>query len=246
VLHPGAQRTFAPSYTVTAASGAEVVAAPQTDLEEALTVHDETTAQDAATTTLDWRHFEPMRLPPILRHAMEAFAEHGYHGTSVRDIARRVGQTVPAIYYHYENKQALLFTLVTDSLEDAQARCRAAEAEADDDPVDRFRMLITSIVLYIANRRELSFLEGEIRSLEPDKRDACVAMRDEIEGMVVAAIEDGVSQGRFTTEYPADAARAVLAMCLGVATWYRPDGRLTPEQLAERYVDFALGAVGGA
>ncbi len=208
-------------------------------------MHEQAT-QDPATTLEDWRHYEPLQLSPILRHAMEAFAEHGYHGTSVRDIARRVGQTVPAIYYHFENKQALLFTLVTESLEEAQRRCRMAQAEAGADPVERFRALITCIVLYIANRRELSFLEGEIRSLEPDKRDACIAMRDEVEHMVVAAIEDGVAQQRFTTPHPpADAARAVLAMCLGVATWYRPDGRLTPEQLADRYVDFALGAVGG-
>jgi AcrR family transcriptional regulator len=175
---------------------------------------------------------------------MEAFNEQGYHGTSVRDIASRVGVTVPALYYHYENKQALLTTLLETSMRDVLDRCRAAAAEAGDDPQDRFRAMVESIVLSMAHRQGLAFLDTEIRSLEPANRARYVALRDYLEHMLLDTVRDGVARGAFTTPIPVDAVRAVLIMCQGVANWYRADGPLSPAQIAERYVLLALGTVG--
>lgn len=191
-----------------------------------------------------WRDYGPLDLHPILRHAMEAFNEHGYHGTSVRDIAGRVGVTVPAIYYHYANKQALLATLLETSMKDVLDRCRAASAAAGDDPLTRFRAMVESIVLYMANRKGLAFLDTEIRSLEPANRARYVALRDYLEHMLLDTVRAGLAQGVFTTPIPEDAVRAVLVMCQGVANWYRPDGPLAPAQIAERHVLLSLGTVG--
>ena len=195
---------------------------------------------------MHWRAYEPLDLHPVLTHAMEAFNEHGYHGTSVRDIARRVGVTVPVLYYHYENKQALLVTLLDTSMRDVLDRCRAAVAEAGEDPVARFSAMVECIVLYMANRRGLAFLDTEIRSLEPENRARYVALRDYLEHMLLDTVEAGIAQGRFTTPIPADASRAVLTMCQGVANWYHPDGPLSPEAIAERHVLLCLGTVGYA
>ncbi|NBM14720.1 TetR/AcrR family transcriptional regulator [Streptomyces sp. GC420] len=191
-----------------------------------------------------WRTYGPLELHPILLHAMEAFNEHGYHGTSVRDIAGRVGVTVPALYYHYENKQALLATLLETSMKDVLDRCRAAAAEAGDDPLPRFCVMVESIVLYMANRKGLAFLDTEIRSLEPQNRARYVALRDYLEHMLLDTVKAGIAQGSFTTPIPVDAVRAVLIMCQGVANWYRAEGTLSAEEVAERHVLLSLGTVG--
>lgn len=191
-----------------------------------------------------WRSYGPLVLHPILRHAMEAFNEHGYHGTSVRAIAGRVGVTVPALYYHYENKQALLATLLETSIKDVLDRCRAAAGEAGDDPLARLCVMVESIVLYMAHRQQLAFLDTEIRSLEPSNRARYVALRDYLEHMLLDTVEAGRARGVFTTPIPADATRSVLIMCQGVANWFRADGPLTAEEVAERHVLLCLGAVG--
>ncbi|MFI9833590.1 TetR/AcrR family transcriptional regulator [Streptomyces sp. NPDC051913] len=191
-----------------------------------------------------WRHYDPLSLHPILLHAMEAFNEHGYHGTSVRDIAGRVGVTVPALYYHYENKQALLATLLETSMTDVLDRCRAAAAEAGDAPVPRFCAMVESIVLYMAHRKGLAFLDTEIRSLDAGNRARYVALRDYLEHMLLDTVKSGAAQGVFTTPIPADAVRGVLIMCQGVANWYRAEGPLTAEEIARRHVLLALGTVG--
>lgn len=192
----------------------------------------------------DWRHFEPLQLHPILRHSLTAFHEHGYHGTSVRDIAKLLGQTVPAIYYHFENKQALLITLLMRSMEDVLHRCELAAAEAGDDAVERLRLLIDCVTRYVAHRREFIVLDSEIRSLEEPNRAAYVARRDALQSLVRGAVVQGAEEGLFATEHPSDAARALLTMCLGIGSWFRPDGPLTPEELGPRYATFALGLVG--
>ncbi|WRZ88332.1 TetR/AcrR family transcriptional regulator [Streptomyces sp. NBC_01007] len=191
-----------------------------------------------------WRSYGPLTLHPILQHAMEAFNEHGYHGTSVREIAGRVGVTVPALYYHYENKQALLSTLLETSMRDVLDRCRTAAEEAGDDPLPRFSGMVESIVLYMAHRKGLAFLDTEIRSLEPANRARYVALRDYLEHMLLDTVQAGIRQGTFTTPIPADAVRAVLIMCQGVANWYRESGSLTAEEVAERHVLLSLGTVG--
>ncbi|MFJ3981142.1 TetR/AcrR family transcriptional regulator [Streptomyces fungicidicus] len=201
-------------------------------------------SQDSTPPAEHWRQYGPLDLHPILLRAMEAFNEQGYHGTSVRDIAGRVGVTVPALYYHYENKQALLATLLETSIKDVLDRCRAAAGEAGDDPLARFCGMVESIVLYMAHRQQLAFLDTEIRSLEPSNRARYVALRDYLEHMLLDTVEAGRAQGVFSTPIPADAVRSVLVMCQGVANWFREDGPLTAEEVAERHVLLSLGTVG--
>ncbi|GAA5210907.1 TetR/AcrR family transcriptional regulator [Streptomyces thinghirensis] len=192
----------------------------------------------------DWREYGPLELPPILAHSLDAIVEHGYHGTSVRDLARRVGVTVPALYYHYQNKQAILVELLMGSLTTVLGRCRSAVAEVGDDPVERFSALVECVVLFMTHRAPLAFLDTEIRSLEPDNRARYIELRDELESLLRDAVRDGAEVGVFTTPVPVDASRAVLAMCQAVAQWYRPDGPLGAQEIAERYVTIALAAVG--
>jgi AcrR family transcriptional regulator len=73
-----------------------------------------------------WRHCHPLELSPILAAALEAFDEKGFHGATVRDIARRVGQTVPALYYHHENKEAMFVALQDLGVDELNWRVKTA------------------------------------------------------------------------------------------------------------------------
>ena len=190
------------------------------------------------------RTHEPVGAPAILKHALAAIEEHGYDGTTVRDIARRVGVTVPTLYYHFDNKQAILVELLMSSMELLLGRCRVALAEAGRNPVDRYVALITAIVEFMAQSGSHGLLDSEIRSLEPANRTKYIALRDELETQLHRIIADGVAQGAFTTAYPVETGRAVLTMCQSIPRWFNPAGPLTPQQLAHRYVTIALDAVG--
>lgn len=193
----------------------------------------------------DWQTYsESEDLPPILFHSLDAFVANGYHATTVRDVARRLGQTVPAIYYYYENKQALLMALLSLSIDDLVSRCERAAAEEPDDPLARFSKIIRCIILYSTNRRKFALLDAEIRGLEPGNRAEYVAKRDKIEAILTAAINDGIDAGIFAEGNARAVSRAMLAMCRGVAGWYRSDGPLAPAELGDLYVMYARRLAG--
>jgi AcrR family transcriptional regulator len=191
-----------------------------------------------------WRHYEPLELSPILSAALDAFYEHGFHGTTVREIARRVGQTVPSLYYHHQNKEGVFVALLELSTGDVAWRVTEAAAAAPG-TLQRFVNIVETIVLYMANRTRLAALDMELRHLSPDNRQRYAARRKEIENLMRGVIEAGVAEDVFVAPHPDETARAILGMCQSIARWYQPTGPVKPRDLVERYVDIALMAAGG-
>lgn len=64
----------------------------------------------------------------MLDAALELFAERGFAGTSIRDIAERVGMTKASLYYHFAAKQELLFALVEPAMDELTSCAEAAES----------------------------------------------------------------------------------------------------------------------
>ena len=192
-----------------------------------------------------WRTFLPLHLDPVLRAAVEAFVELGYHGATVGDIARRCGLSKPGTYHYYPRKEEMLIAILDLTMADLLERSRAAIEEGGDDPVRRFALLVECLALYHTHRGELAFIgASEMRSLEPACRDRIARVRLEQQRMLDAEVATATAAGRFTTPFPHEASRAVATMCTGLAQWYRPHGPLSPEEIAEQYVGFALDMMG--
>lgn len=197
-----------------------------------------------ATPPLDWRESPSIELSPILTCALDAFYENGFHGTSVRDIASRVGVTVPALYYHHENKEMILFTLLDSSIGQLHSMCESALVEPVDEPELVFFNLIESITRYMSKSGKISYLDSEIRSLSPELRKVYVSKRDVVEAMVLAQVEAGFKAKVFELTSPRDTTRALLGMVQAITTWYNPDGDLTIDDVAAMYRDIAAHTVG--
>ncbi|MBW0100990.1 TetR/AcrR family transcriptional regulator [Pseudonocardia sp. KRD291] len=196
---------------------------------------------------VDWRRYTHDRtLPDVLDAALDVFVKFGYHGTTVRAIAMKAGLSVPGLYHHHSSKQEMLATLLRISNEDVMARSRAALAAAEDAPRDRFIALVENIVLYMSHRRRLARAAREIHALEEPYRSRHVALRDELQRMVLTEVEAARATGEFRTTDPNEATRAVLVLCQGVAEWYTPGGPKRPEEIAAQYIGFALALVGGS
>ncbi|MEU1275539.1 TetR/AcrR family transcriptional regulator [Streptomyces sp. NPDC005799] len=192
----------------------------------------------------DWLHFGPLELSPILAAALDVMYENGYHGATVRDIARRVGLTVPALYYHHESKEGLFAALLEVGTGEVAWRVRSAAEETPDRPDLQFVNVIRAVVLHMAHRTRLAALDQELRYLSPRNRQRYAARRKDVENVLVEIIDTGTREGFFTPHDPHETARALLGMCQSVGRWYSADGPLTPDDVAERYIDIALMTVG--
>jgi AcrR family transcriptional regulator len=190
-----------------------------------------------------WTRFEPLTLSPILEAALASFTERGYHGASVRDIAGRTGVTVPTLYYHHGSKQGLLAALLEASMSDLVTRTAAALEGAGDHPLHRLVDLVDCTVRFVCHRQRLTRLDPEAHYLDDDARAAYAQPRKHVEEQFLGVVHAGDAAGTFTVEHPVDTTRALLGTFQSIATWYRPDGALAPEEIAARHVAFALDAV---
>lgn len=182
----------------------------------------------------------------ILASSLRLFANQGYHGTSIRDIANGAGLSVPGIYHHYKSKQDVLMALMVSVMGDLLRQTRGALEDAEGaSPSVRFDALVEALLWFHLKRQAEAFVaSSEIRSLDPANRVHYVALRDEQQRMISQVIQDGRDTGVFDVAEVDDAARAVATLCVGVATWYRSDGPLDPEEVAARHLTLVRRLVG--
>ena len=180
----------------------------------------------------------------IVDAARDAFAERGYHGASIRDIAKRAGLSLSVLYYYYAGKQELLYALLDDGLANYFAGCERELAAAGAEPAARLGALVRATVEYRVRRQVQSNLTlREMRNLEPEYLRRFVQRRDAASRLFQEVIRDGVAAGAFRTPHPEEARRAILAMCNAVAQWYDPAGELSPAQIVDRHVHLAYALV---
>lgn len=172
--------------------------------------------------------------------ALELFAERGFHGTGIRELAQRAGLSTSSLYHYMGTKEDLLAEIMRDSME---LLIEAASAiPRDAAPATRIARLVhVHVLAHAARPLHTRVADDELRALSAPLSDEIVALRDRYEAIWRAAIDDGVAAGVFRAGAPGVARMALLEMCSGVARWYRPDGPLALDDLARQYVDMALG-----
>jgi AcrR family transcriptional regulator len=176
--------------------------------------------------------------------ATTLFAEKGYHGTALSEVAARLGIRTPSLYNHMRSKQDLLQEIVLDTSRRVWADFEAA-VDGRDDVVDRLREAARVYALrHATHRREALIVNRDVASLEEPVLSRVLELRRRHERAVRGLIEEGVDQGRLSVENPRVASFGVLEMCVSVARWFSPEGALTADGVAEQYADFALRVAG--
>lgn len=180
----------------------------------------------------------------ILSAALESFHRHGYHGTSIRDIAKLADMTAPSLYHHFAGKQEILRTVMQSIMQGALATTKEALLRARPGAEGQLDALMRAWVVFHAHRqKEAAVGASELDSLDTMGRAVVVALRDEQEGMFRSVVLRGAENGEFATPFPAEAARAIVTMGVAVATWYRPGGGVSADAIAEKYAHLALTMV---
>ena len=177
--------------------------------------------------------------------ASELFHANGYAATSIRDIARALDIQGASLYAHVASKEDLLWAIV-DRAATAFERAadRAVDETGDRDAVERLAALVEAHVEVVtADPERSSVFVTEWRHLSTDRRAVIASRRDAYEARFRATIDEGVAVGAFRSTDAAIASTFILTALNGIGTWYRPDGRLSADRVADRYVDLALRAL---
>lgn len=176
--------------------------------------------------------------------ALTLFAERGYHGTTMNDIAGALGLRAPSLYNHISSKQEILREIIIGTMDQVLADF-AAVTTGVDDVVERLRRAIEVYVLrHIKHRREALVVNREVLSLEEPARSSARAKQAEHVWQIRSLIDEGCASRQFRVKSPRLATFAILDMSVAVARWFRDDGPLSANEVAREYAEFAVRTVG--
>ena len=180
----------------------------------------------------------------VLDAALTLFAERGYHGTALSQVAERLAIRTPSLYNHIRSKQQLL-QIIVDGTTSAVLQVFHLVVSRTDDPSDQlWRATEVYAYRHATHRREALVVNRDTTSLEEPYRSQFQSRRREHEHAFRAIIARGVSEGIFRVGSPALASFAIREMCVSIARWFRDDGPLSAEEVAEEHCRYALRIVG--
>jgi AcrR family transcriptional regulator len=174
----------------------------------------------------------------ILRAAATLIARRGYHGASMRDLGKAVGLQMASLYHHFGSKQELLVAIMREAMADLTTCVSEAVDAAGDDPRTRLAAAMHAHVrFHTEHRPEVIVADAELRSLDEPGRSEIIALRDRHQAIFREPIERlGVAQAGIVTA-------GVITMCTDVAMWFRSDGPLDADAVAETYVALVLRGI---
>ncbi|GGQ78090.1 hypothetical protein GCM10010250_57160 [Streptomyces althioticus] len=180
----------------------------------------------------------------LLAAATRLFAEQGYDRTSVQEIVEAAGVTKGALYHYFGSKDDLLHEVYARVLRLQQERLDQF-ADADEPIEKRLRGAAADVVVTtIENLDDASIFFRSMHHLSPEKNKQVRAERRRYHERFRALIEEGQREGVFSTATPAD---LVVDYHFGsvhhLSTWYRPDGPLGPQEVADHLADLLLRAL---
>jgi AcrR family transcriptional regulator len=182
----------------------------------------------------------------IIEVSLGLFAEKGFAGTSIRDIAGAVGIRTSTLYGHFPTKEHILAELSEEGHRAHLGSLIAAvEAAPDDDPVARMADLVRAHVLFHARFQMLAVVaNAELHSLSPDLAAESLRIRSASEAVFTDVVRSGVDADRFRTPDEWMAIAAIAGMGVRVASWYGPQSPQSPDEIADAYAEFALRILG--
>ncbi|MDA0162104.1 TetR/AcrR family transcriptional regulator [Solirubrobacter ginsenosidimutans] len=174
------------------------------------------------------------RQQAVVTTAAALFARRGFQATSMDELSEATGLRSGGLYHYIGSKQNLLLAIFGQLMDPLLAR--AAEIEAgEDDPQTQLRALVRAWLAHIETHLDhMAVFAQERHTIEHEPEwEQVRASRDAFEAILARRLAAVGLTDRL-------ALFALLGMVNHTATWLKPGGRLTSEQIADGYCDMLL------
>jgi AcrR family transcriptional regulator len=187
------------------------------------------------------RNEDTGRRREIIEAAATLFGSRGYHATTIRQVADATGILSGSLYAHIDSKEDLLYEIAVLDAEiflDALRPIAEEDAPAAERLRDGLRAHLELVSRY-GQQARLFLLE--FKELEtPERRQHVVELRDEYEALWAKILEDGRRDGTFADVDISMARIAIMSLANWAYLWLKPDGRLTPADVADAFSEILL------
>jgi AcrR family transcriptional regulator len=187
----------------------------------------------------------PTRRDEILAVAAGIFARQGISNTTVRDIGDQVGILSGSLYHHFSSKDEIVEEIIRAAL-DPDVELDVAVAHSSVDPLTALRELLMRALRFTHDHPDVAAIINNSRHelSGTDRFDFIRARGTRIRAAWVAVLERGQAEGIFRADLDADLTyKAMMGAVSAVATWYRPDGTRSIEEIADAFADVFLRGI---
>lgn len=179
----------------------------------------------------------------LLAAATRLFRQRGFHATSMQDLGQALAMNRGSLYHYIAAKDDLLWTILTGAFDRLEGQV-VPVLSSDAPPLERLRGAIHEHLRVAAmHPDELSLIQIELRSLSPERRAEMIRRRDAYETLWRDAIAEAVAGGAIRGFDVRLAGIGMLSACNWFTQWYRPDGELAVDDIAERFCDLFLAGL---
>lgn len=176
----------------------------------------------------------------IQEKATDFFFDKGYAATTLREVAAAAGLKVGSLYNHIESKEDLLLKVmggIIDDLMELQQEALATEG----DPVEKLRAIVDCHVRFHAERaREVFIGNTNLRALPEEARREIIEKRNAYERILEEHIQAAGDAGLASIIDSRLHTYSIVALGTNVASWYRPEGRMSLDEIVAAYTKLAL------
>lgn len=183
------------------------------------------------------------RREQVLSTAERMFAHRGFHATSVRDIADALNIKGGSLYAHIESKDDLLWEIVNAA---ADRFFQAAEPIIHSNllTIEKLKRLMVAHVRVITDNLDAAAVySNEWRNLSDSRRSEFATRRHTYERMVRELVHDCIREGTFADVDEKFATLLILSSMNWIYQWYRPDGAMSPDEIAGKLTNMLFNGL---
>ena len=186
------------------------------------------------------------RRDSILRAAIEIFRREGYNRAGIETIANELFVSKAAVYHYFSSKQEILDAICErSSIATYDGVMAAKEAEAGGDPDSRLRSMLGGYARACMNEPGFSILMRHFDEVSDVERERVQRRGKEVEAAFRETVAEGVAAGVFRPPDPRITVFGMLGSLNYMYAWFKPEGRLSPEQVGDALVTFIVDGVRG-
>jgi len=164
------------------------------------------------------------------------FARKGYKSTSLREIAQELGMDKSSLYHYFSGKEEMLFKLMNNAMDDAMTSLDEIYA-ADHSPEEKLKRILSYYTRYFAGDQDReTLLVNEMNSLGKDYRRILIKKQKRYVDLFKSVLYDLAKDRKMKEIPPTVATFAFFGMVHYTIKWYRRDGTVNLDKLADLFV----------
>lgn len=168
----------------------------------------------------------------MLKAAAHCFNQKGYSGTSLKDVAARLGLTDPALYYYVRNKEELVYLCYLRAAEVGRDAMQAAIAEGGNGCEKVTRYLRNHVDIMVGERGPIAIM-SEVPSLRADHREEVLTLSRKHSAMFEALLEEGIADGSVDDCDVRMTGNAIMGAINWIPKWYHGDATIAVQVIEE-------------